>query len=351
MVLLSNFSNVMRAVIIYNPYAGSGQAQANRQALDAAANIWREHGWQVSLNPTTGPGDATRLAHLAAHHQYDLVVAAGGDGTINEVVNGLAGSSTVLATLPFGTVNVWARELGLPLQPRAAAETMLSWQVRTIDLGRADGRYFLLMAGVGFDATITYGVNAAEKRRLGALAYVLLALKTAWKIRGTRVRITLDGRRVRRRVLMVVLGNTQLYGGILRITRRARIDDGLLDVCVLKGNTLWSGLSHALSLLSQRTSLDPEIEYYRARTVQITGRPGLRVQVDGDTIGQTPMHFDVAPRALQALMPPLLPDGLVSRPAAAVPGLHRLRRLLFWWWGQPERTEAETSDLLRSTGH
>jgi YegS/Rv2252/BmrU family lipid kinase len=239
------------------------------------------------------------------------------------VVNGLAGSHTVLATLPFGTMNVWARELKLPLQPRAAAEAMLNWSARPIDLGYAGGRYFLLMAGIGFDALITSGIRSEEKRRRGALAYVALGMKTALRIRGTRARLKLDGKKVRGRILMVVVGNTQLYGGLVRITNRASIDDGLLDVCVMKGNGIWSGLVHAFSILRQRYSLNPEIAYYRARTVQIVSRPSLPVQVDGDTIGQTPMTFKVAAGALKALMPAQLPDDLVSRqygvPAAARP--------------------------------
>lgn len=325
----------MRAVIIFNPYAG--QASILSQELNAAAQVWRAQGWQVELQPTSARGHATQLAHLAANQQCDMVVAAGGDGTINEVVNGLAGSSTILAALPLGTVNVWARELRLPLQPRAAAEAMVTWQARPIDLGCAGGHYFLLMAGIGFDAVITSEVRPEEKRRLGALAYILRGLELALRVRGTRAWITLDGKKIRGRVLMVVVGNTQLYGGMVRITRRASIDDGLLDVCVMKGDGLVSGLVHAFSILHQRYSLDPELEYYRARHVHIVTRPALPVQVDGDTIGQTPMKFEVVTGALQALMPPDLPDDLVSRQSVAPSrSVRSLQRLVAWMWQQGE---------------
>jgi YegS/Rv2252/BmrU family lipid kinase len=210
-------------------------------------------------------------------------------------------------------MNVWARELRLPLDPRAAAEAMLTWKAHPIDLGYAGGRYFLLMAGIGFDATITSGIRPEEKRRLGALAYVLRGIELALRIRGTPARLTLDGKYVRGRILMVVVGNTQLYGGIARITARASIDDGLLDVCVMKGDSFVSGLLHALAILRQRHSINPTIEYYRARRVHIIARPALPVQVDGDTIGQTPMTIEVAAGALQALLPQQLPDDLVSR--------------------------------------
>src|SRR6266496_514351 len=179
----NNANDHIRALIIFNPTAG--QAGSFEQDLLVAQDIWRQHGWHVDLQPTNGPGDGTRIAREAAAQGYHMVVAAGGDGTVNEVINGLAGSETALAVLPIGTVNVWVRELGLPLQPRAAAEALLHAQIRTIDLGRAGDRYFLLMCGVGFDAAVTAEVRAHEKRRFGALAYLLRAANLAGRFRGT----------------------------------------------------------------------------------------------------------------------------------------------------------------------
>jgi YegS/Rv2252/BmrU family lipid kinase len=276
-------------------------------------------------------GDGRRLAREAAEAGFDLVMAAGGDGTINEVINGLAGTATALATLPLGTMNVWARELRLPLQPRAAAAAMLSWQVRPIDLGRAGERYFLLMAGIGFDAAITAGVRADEKRRLGALAYVLRGIEQTLSVRGSRTRLIIDGRMVAGRVLMVVVGNSQLYGGLVKITHRASIDDGLLDICVIRGDNGISAIRRLFAILRRRYSHDPEIEYYRGRSVQVVARPRLPVQVDGDAIGQTPMTFTVAPRALRALLPNDLPEDLAQQPAAPAERARRALPRIFGW--------------------
>jgi YegS/Rv2252/BmrU family lipid kinase len=328
----------MRAMIVFNPIAG--QASAFERDLNVAAQVWRNANWQVDLQPTQEPGDGVRLARQAVEQQYDVVIAAGGDGTINEVVNGLAGSNTALATLPLGTVNVWARELGLPLNPRAAAEAMLSWQTRSIDLGRAGERYFLLMAGIGFDAEVAAGVRPEEKRRFGALAYVIYGLDRLIRVRGSRAVLKLDGRKVKGRVMLIVAGNSQLYGGVVKITHRATIDDGLLDVCVIKGDGLWSALVHAVAILRRRYSLDTEIEYYRARHITITARPSLPVQVDGDTFGKTPITLEVMPGALQALMPSRLPDELVrhqhqhQQPVVAIPSpsltSHTIKQLVAW---------------------
>lgn len=317
----------MRAGIIFNPTAGlsSGSPEA---ALQDAAAVWIEQGWHVELYPTSGPGDATRLARAAVDRHDDVVIAAGGDGTINEVVNGLAGSSTIMGSIPLGTMNVWARELRLPLQPRAAAAALLDSQVRPIDLGRANGRYFLLMAGIGLDAAVTAGIGIKEKRRLGALAYILHAVKLAINIQGTRSRLIIDGKVVKGRVLMVVIGNSQLYGGVIKITHRASIDDGLLDICVIKGNNFLSAVYRLLGILVRPHIHDPQVQYYRARTVDIRSYPALPVQVDGESIGDTPMRFEVAPGALRALLPVQVPNDLVHDAIRPIPGaMHSLRDL------------------------
>ena len=316
-------------MLVFNPTAG--QAESQERELDAASAVWRAAGWEVTLQPTREAGDGQRLGRLASEQGYDLVVAAGGDGTINEVINGLAGTTTALAPLPLGTMNVWARELRLPLQPRAAAEALLTWQVRPIDLGRAGERYFLLMAGIGLDAAITAGVKSGEKRRLGALAYIFRGFQQAVSVQGARTRLVVDGRTIRGRVLQVVIGNTQLYGGLVKITHRASIDDGLLDVCVIKGDNGLSALRRAITIVGRRQSQDPEIQYYRARSVHITSRPSLAVQVDGDPIGATPMSFVIAPGALYALLPRELPEDLVQQSADSIAHPRRTLPRLFGW--------------------
>lgn len=315
-------------MLVFNPNAG--QAESLERELAAAADVWRERGWQVTLEPTRAAGDGQRLARQAAASGYDLVVAAGGDGTINEVINGLAGTPTALAPLPLGTMNVWARELRLPLQPRAAAEALLGWRARTIDLGLAGDRYFLLMAGIGFDAAITAGVRPDEKRRLGALAYVLRGIEQTYRVRGARVRLIVDGRPTSGRVLMVVVGNTQLYGGLVKITHRASIDDGMLDVAVFKGDNGLSAVRRLIAILRRRYSEDPEIAYYRARTIQVTARPRMPIQIDGDAIGETPMTFAVAPGALRALLPTDLPDDLIQQPASTAGPTRTMPRVMRW---------------------
>ncbi len=316
----------VRARIVLNPLAGNAE---DIGGVTAALEVWRARGWEVDVTPTAYAGHAIVLAREAAEQGYDVVVAAGGDGTVNEVVNGIAHTRTALGVLPVGTGNVWVRELKLPLRPDAAAASLDVSTIVDLDLGLAGERYFLLMAGVGFDAAVARAVNPEAKRKLGLFAYLVQAVATARNIRGTRARIVIDGRQVRGRVLMVVIGNSRLYGGFLQITHHANLTDGLLDIAVIKGQDVRAAPLHILSILLRQYNLNPDMDYYRAREVHISGIVPLEVQVDGDPIGTTPMTFRVAPAALRALVPPWSTADLLGLPTAMpLPMMDRIRRIL-----------------------
>ncbi|OUC11596.1 MAG: diacylglycerol kinase [Alkalinema sp. CACIAM 70d] len=290
-----------KVLCIFNPHAG--QAQFLQKHLPAAIDLWSRSGWQVDLAPTQFAGHATQIAQQAAEQGYDIAIAAGGDGTVNEVMNGLVNTQTALGVLPIGTVNIWAREMGLPMDVLGAAQGLATAQVRTIDVGRAGDRYFLLMAGVGFDAAVTETIKPHEKKRLGAIAYIKQALHTAWQFQGVRTLLRIDGKRIRGRILMIVIGNSQLYGGVVKMTAHAVVDDGLLDVCVIKGRSMMVAPLRLFSIFTRNYNRDPKVEYYHATRIEIQGKKHLPVQVDGDFIGRTPLRFEVVPSALQVLVP------------------------------------------------
>ncbi len=293
-----------QVLIVYNPAAGQSADLASM--LDRVALLWRDLGWQVSIAATTAPGDATSKAQQAAADGYHAVVAAGGDGTVNEVINGLVGSQTALGVLPLGTVNIWAREMGLSMDMLKAAISLSEAQLTQIDVGMAGNRYFLLMAGIGFDAAVTATVCAKEKKRLGAIAYVKQAIQIAWNFRGVSPKLRIDGKRVRGRILMVTIGNSQLYGGVIKFTAHATVNDGLLDVCVIKGEGMLSAPRRLISIFARHYNRDPKVQYYQAKQIEIRGQKGkvLPVQVDGDYLGKTPMSFRVVPNSLWVLVPP-----------------------------------------------
>jgi diacylglycerol kinase (ATP) len=292
----------LKVIVIFNPNAG--QAESLELSIDRAAELWRDRGWRVTYAPTRFAGHGTQIARDAAAQGYDYAIAAGGDGTVNEVMNGLIHTQTALGTLPIGTVNIWAREMGLPMDVVGAAKQLLESQVRSVDVGMAGDRAFLLMAGVGFDAAVTEQVDAREKKRCGAIAYVKQAFQVAWKFQGVRTLLRIDGKRVRGRILMIVIGNSQLYGGVVKITAHAIVDDGLLDVCVIKGRSMLTAPLRLLSVFTRNYNRDPKVAYFKASRIEIQGKKRLPIQVDGDFIGKTPMRFSVLPGALKVMVPP-----------------------------------------------
>ncbi len=294
-----------RALFIYNP-AARGAPRLHR--LHAALSLL--DGWETSLAQTEGPKHGTELARRAASDGFDVAVACGGDGTVNEVANGLAGSNTALAVVRGGTANVWAKEVRLPNRPEQAVRLLAEGETRTIDLGRAGERYFLLMAGVGFDAEVVQAVGGL-KRRIGAAAYLVHGLRVALTYRTKHVQLSANGEPLPNELYWLLLGNTRNYAGMLNITHQARADDGKLDLCLLrKGGLLRLGWLLPWVLLRRHQHRAGVV--YRQLTSFEVRTPGLPVQIDGEYLCETPLRFDIAPAALRVVVPRGLKSGLFS---------------------------------------
>jgi len=307
----------VRGRIIFNPSAGprdvAGELPRVRRAL-------RRCGWNVDVVTTHGGGDAIRLAREAAQAGLDGVWAAGGDGTVGEVANGLVGSATALGVLPVGTGNLWARQLHLPVYTlthpfrlQEAAIAQVNGTMRQVDVGQINGRYFLLWAGIGFDAFVASEMEPRPRpvKRLGMLPYIIAAFTLARNFSGVRVNTLLDGRAVRGRTLMVLISNVQNYA-LFQVSDRARMDDGLLDVLIFKGLGYPYLLRHAAKLFSKRHLQDPQIVYRQVRRIVVQPEVPLSVQVDGDPLGTTPVTVSVVPHALRIMVPPHAPPGLFT---------------------------------------
>jgi len=291
------------AVVVINPAAGQGRAAAAADALHAA---FAREGFACEILPAGAPGEVRRLAEEAAREGVGLFVAAGGDGTVNEAANGLAGSDTALGVLPFGTGNVLARHLGLPIgDTRACVEALAHGVPVKVDLARAADRYFLLMAGFGFDAVVVRHVIPEIKDRLGIAAYAPAIMTALLAHRTTSVRLEVDGHEFCTDASMVVIANAPNYGTNVRIAPKASMTDGLLDVCVFeKGIPERLALvTQALKVLTCKAESDRNISYLTARHVRVVGEPPILAQIDGDPAGQTPMEVEVAPGALTLMMP------------------------------------------------
>jgi len=301
-----------RAWLIVNPVAGQDNWA---EKVTAAQHTFTAAGWDVTLKETAKAGDTTTFACEAVADHVDVVVVAGGDGTVNEALQGLAGQrTTALAVLPGGTVNVWATELGAKEHESDIAQQIAQGRRHTVDVGRVNDRYFLMMASIGFDAAATATVAESGplkrlKRLAGPVAYGIAAVRTLFHFRGRRVSLTVNGVPVSRRVLMLVIGNTRLYGGIAEITFQARADDGLLDLCVLRGRGPLDLLHRFWSVLRRQHAADSGIDYRQVQTVVVDAHHPLPIQADGEDIGTTPATFAVIPDALEVI---LLTDTLPS---------------------------------------
>jgi len=313
----------MKAYLIWNPAAGQRDV---RHGLEEACKTLEAADWTVRLRETVCPGDGTDLAREAVANGADVAIAAGGDGTVSEVVNGLVGSQVALGVLPVGTGNVWAKEMGYPIwvppnrHPlRMAAQALLDASVHRVDVGCANGRHFLLWAGAGFDALVAHEVETSMiemRRRVGNVTYALTALNLAMSFVGNRCTVVVDGKVRRQRVVQMIISNAHLYGGgLVRLAPTACLDDGYLNVLLFRGQGTAATLHHVFSLLAQSHLRDPRVDYYRAQQVEIYSEKPMPVQLDGDAYGQTPLRVHVVPQALNVLVPPTASNTLFARPA------------------------------------
>jgi YegS/Rv2252/BmrU family lipid kinase len=301
----------MRADIICNPAAGR---RGQEDSITEAAFILERGGWEINVINSDGPGHVSELAGAAARRGMDAVLVAGGDGSLNEAIQGLVGTDTALGYLPFGTVNIWAREIGLPRDPAGAARALLTGRDERIDLGCADDRAFLLMAGLGLDGEVVRRAQSFErhKQRFGVLPYVAVSLSTVPLYRGADIELRYDGVIRRVQAMMLVVGNSRLYAGYLRLTPQAVMNDGRLDVCIVKGRGPLALVRQSLPLLLSRTVARNDVELLRVRELTVMSDEPVPYQIDGELAGTTPVHFSVQPRALRVIVPKELAPGLIA---------------------------------------
>jgi diacylglycerol kinase (ATP) len=287
-----------RLWIILNPTAG----WRRRQRLVPVLTRLREHGCAVEVRETQAPGDAERFAAAVDPGAFDVVVAAGGDGTVNETINGLARSGLPLAVIPLGTANVLAAEIGLRTDPASLARCVALGQPRPITLGVANGRRFILMAGAGFDAHVVAGVSVPMKRRLGKGAYVLSTLHQLLVFTFPTYEVLIDN--TAQHAASVIVANGRYYGGRFVCAPDASLESATLRVCLFERSGRRAAIGYALALFAGRL---PKLSTYRvieARRVEIRGRPGEPLQGDGDIIGELDVAIEVLPNALDLIYPP-----------------------------------------------
>ncbi|HEV2913066.1 MAG TPA: YegS/Rv2252/BmrU family lipid kinase [Pyrinomonadaceae bacterium] len=294
------------AVLISNPNAGRGGSAREREVV-RFCELLRARGVEVEVLNTSGSGDAARLAErAAAQGNVRVVIVSGGDGTINEALQGLVGTEVRMGIWPRGTANVLARELGVPFDAERAAEAIARGFARRVHIGCAtveasgERRYFLLMAGVGLDASIVEGVRPRLKRRVGEAAfwYSGVGHLLRWQPRAFQVEI--DGETYP--ATFAAIGNAPHYGGDLSITPRARLDQPEFEICIINSRSRLRYLRLLSRALRGGVPLrTPGVLFIRSTRARATG--DVLVQIDGEVVGRLPMTFEVAPHSIEVITP------------------------------------------------
>ncbi|MBN1783190.1 diacylglycerol kinase family lipid kinase [bacterium] len=289
----------LRTKVFVNPDSKPGRI---KRYLKPALSILRNNGFDLSVYFTKASGEIQSRAKQAVEDQYDAIIVAGGDGTLNEGINGILPSDVLLGILPFGGSNVLARELRIPLNPLEAATVIARKHTKRIDLGVINGRYFSMMASCGYDAYTISRTSRKIKRIIHRYAYVWAGIKDFFGYRPSNIHVDLDHGKTTDFGTFVVLGNTHFYGGFHQLTPFAEVDDGFLDVCVYKGKTQIGLMRFVLRMLAQKHLSMRDVRYYRTREVSLSAEVPTLVQVDGDILGHLPMTARIAPKVLEVFL-------------------------------------------------
>jgi YegS/Rv2252/BmrU family lipid kinase len=296
----------VRICVIFNPAARGNKARRFRRFLNELSQ-------QCALKATSGPGDARRLAQAAVATGYDIIAAAGGDGTVNEVLNGIGDEPdgfkrTRLGVLPLGTVNVFARELKVPAKLESAWRVLKKGKSIKIDLGRADytddgqpaQRYFMQLGGAGLDARAVELVSWKLKKTAGPLAYVVAGLQALVE-KQSRITVSVNGQKATGE--LALLGNGKLYGGPFDIFPGATLNDGLLDACVFPSVTVPALMQLAPGFLMRRKLSEHRVHRLRGEKLELTSETPAAFELDGEWIGYLPATFSLQKQALRVVVP------------------------------------------------
>jgi diacylglycerol kinase (ATP) len=287
---------VTDTIVILNPTAGSPEH----------VRSWQERAESLAgdcpVRVTSHSGEAEVLARRAVEEGFARIVAAGGDGTVSQVANGLAGSNAILGVLPMGSVNVFAMELGLPLHSlQRCWEIIEGTNLRLVDMPSANEKYFVQLAGVGLDAQVVKETSLAFKRSFGPLSYLISAAQIAAR-QPPKLFIESEHTSVEEGSFVLV-GNGRLYGGPFPFFKQAVINDGLFDVVVFKRLGYLEIIRYLQDVVFSADIKVPEIEYFQTRQLRITSEQDVPLELDGELAGNCPVDFRIRKRALRVLAP------------------------------------------------
>jgi len=289
-------------VLINNPVA----FKASSRKVAQASYYLQSKGYEVEVLFTDKKGDAEALSKKAIEKSPSLIIAAGGDGTFNEVINGIAGSETPMAILPLGTTNVLAKELGIPETVKSSMDIAIQGVSRVVSLGKITlqqdtpkVRYFCMMAGIGFDGMTVFEINKTVKKISGKGAHFYSGLKVLSHFHPNELTFTIGGKSYTG--YSAVVGKGAKYGGHIKVTPDAKLTDPNLYICIFKGKKRLDICRYIFGVLTKSHLSFKDVEYLMSERIQIDG--SAHIQIDGDYFGMTPAIIEIAPETVKLIYP------------------------------------------------
>ena len=282
------------ALIIFNPAAKGEKALRFLKRIESLRGV-------AQIQLTKKIGDAEKLARVAVESGIRKVVAAGGDGTINGVLNGIGQSGAALGILPVGTMNVFASELGLPRDIETCWDVICDGNIRHVDLGRANDRYFIQLAGVGLDAQVVRETDLGFRKNFGPLSYIVSMAQIAARKPPELIVKTPDGRI--RAGSFVLVGNGRFYGGPFKVFRDAAMDDGLLDIIVFRDLGYLDIARYVQSMIFGGLTDLEGVDYFQTASLHVSSKQVVPVELDGEVDFDLPVSFAIAPVKLTVCVP------------------------------------------------
>ena len=295
----------MKICLILNPKAGMVHRFLNGNPAGEILDFFSEQGISLDIKTTTKRGEGTVLALEAVSQGYNHILTGGGDGTINEVLNGIIDKNAVMGVLPLGTENVFCKAMGVPLDVKGACQHFLQADEKLIDVGLANKHHFLMMAGIGLDAHIISDMDPDLKKALGGVGFILkgvdfLAHRIQEVYRPTvKLKLNDSNEVIESKFWIILVGNQSHYSGTIKVAPKAKIDDGLLDILLFPFIDNKMVLQQLISALTETQIELGQAQYYQSKDFTIETDHPIFSQADGELIGKTPIHFTVKHKALR----------------------------------------------------
>jgi len=291
---------MIKTKLIFDPISGGG---IGKEYINDVVEKLKNNKVDLDLYYTKKVGDAREVAKEIKENEFDVVAVMGGDGTINEVINGLLPTNIPIAIIPSGIANVFANEVGISRNLLKACEAIYKGSLYEVDLGKINDSYFLSLASIGFDSHVLKDTPSSLKRKYGKLAYIYTGIKTIFSYEPHPIYVTVKENAKKKKCYFMVIGNVSIYGeSYVKMTPKASITDGLLDVCLFKKENPINYFRYFLGALLRLHTQFPDVEYFQTEKLYVESEKPLMVEADGDVWGELPTTFSILKQGLRVLL-------------------------------------------------